>query len=78
MGVVYTNTTGKPIAVFVSVSISSNAFATVCSIDGLPMRFIDGSGGQLLPIMFVVPNNSTYVCYSKNAYVANESWLELR
>lgn len=78
MGVAYLNSTGKPIAVFVSVSITSNSLVPVCAIDGLIMKFVDGSGGQLLPLMFIVPNNSTYVCYSNNAYVANESWLELR
>lgn len=78
MGVTYTNNTGKPIAVFVSMSISANVFTTVCTIDGLPMRFIDGSGGQVLPITLVVPNGSSYACFSTNAYVANEKWYELR
>lgn len=78
MGTVYQNTTGKPIAVFVSMSISANIFATVCAVDGLPMKFIDGSGGQLLPITLVVPNGSFYACYSNNNYVANEKWYELR
>lgn len=77
--VTYTNTTGKPIQVFMAINDTNGAGYNL-TIDGIVAGGAsDLSAGLYYPFSFIVPNGSTYKIYW--AAGANSQilfWLELR
>jgi hypothetical protein len=72
-GTTYTNTTGKPIAVYINVSISAGAYSFV--VDGNVVSTNNASGGSF-QINWIIPNGSTYAMTFST--VGTTRWYELR
>lgn len=74
-GTTYTNSTGKPIQVIVSVGLSSGTSSTA-SVGGVAVSKLDtGSASLYASHSFVVPNSTTYVVTSGGTIT---NWAELR
>jgi hypothetical protein len=72
-GTTYTNTTGKPIAVYINVSISAGAYSFV--VDGNVVSTNNAAGGSF-QINWIIPNGSTYAMTFTT--VGTTRWYELR
>ena len=70
----YTNSTGRPIQVFISLTLASNGSSTY-SINGNAFNLAAnaGTGSTITSINFIVPNGNTYVFTGTIS-----KWLELR
>ena len=75
-GVVYTNTTGKPITVSFSGNKTSNSSTAVVVVGGVTIldQLQDGDGACNNGLSFNVPNNTTYSITCSGILV----WSELR
>ena len=79
LGTTYTNSTGSPImvAVTVNTTASTNSKASI-SVDGLEVaRTYPYASGVYTPIFAIVPNGSTYVANNVSNTTLNR-WTELR
>jgi hypothetical protein len=77
LGVTYTNTTGKPIMVYIFFRDSDdNGTPTSFLIDGVQFVSSGGSGMKNTMLSFIVPNGNTYSIQTTNASFYN--WNELR
>ena len=75
IGTTYTNSTGKPIFVFVSADSCNDLYGIVGSSNAA--YAYDGAGGNRAEVDFIVPNGSTYrVTVSTGP--SNFKWYELR
>ncbi len=75
-GVTYTNTTGKPIQVF--IAYYDSGIKTMFTINGINVNYITtNTYRQSMSYSFIVPNNCTYK-FSGTSLVAAGIWLELR
>ena len=70
-GVTYTNSTGRPIAISVTTTVSANGTVTV---NGVIMARVDSDATNRGYVFAIVPDNATY---SVNNYYAGH-WVELR
>jgi len=80
VGVTYTNTTGKPIEVIVSVCATNNGPA-VLTISSLSVNWYMNGGrdsSRANAISFIVPNGATYKVSSAITGFTIYKWLELR
>jgi hypothetical protein len=79
LGTTYTNSTGKPIFVYIVVSLSGNG-DTVLTLNGVTL---DGpassaSGSVFTPCSFIVPDGNTYNLTATGGSVGITAWGELR
>lgn len=81
LGVIYTNTSGKPIMVAVSFLSSSAGTSTLSTTVGAAPPFSSTCPPQFFgdrAVVFVVPNNTSYlVAYTGGATPTLGSWYEL-
>jgi hypothetical protein len=79
-GTTYYNTTGKPI--YVSVGSYGNAGAwTSASVSGSTVQYSNQSGGsghQVSPMVFIVPDTASYSASSAGGPTTLSVWWELR
>lgn len=78
-GVTYTNTTGKPIFIFIK-GITGTGSNISLTINGIAIGIFSTAGTGVLidlPLPFVIPNGATYSCTSAPGATINK-WLELR
>lgn len=79
-GVTYTNTTGKPIEILVTPSISTNGTVTL-SINGTVVStlgsFAGTTGSETKPLSAIIPDGDTYLLTNVSGGVAL-TWFELR
>ena len=73
-GQTYTNTTGKPIQITVSV-LSASGIGLDISINGVPVRFCSGYGTTNLTGSIIIPVGSTYNLEPNGTLL---KWAELR
>ena len=83
LGTTYTNSTGKPIQLGVTIQFPSASNAVVSySINGTVIGTLgDNSGSQpslLLPIQIIIPNGATYAVTTTTGSPSISKWLELR
>jgi len=78
VGTTYTNSTGKPIAVYVSTTGTTTSSGIVGRINGLDAAYStrDGSTGALV-LNMVVPAGATYAVQNINN-ITGTIWRELR
>lgn len=74
-GVTYTNSTGRPITVYVSAADSTNTMYVQVGAVVVYQSLSRSTYFNYLPISFIVPSGSTYVV-ANITYLA--SWVELR
>ena len=75
-GVTYTNTTGKPIQVF--IAYYDSGIKTMFTINGINVNYMTtGTFRQSMSYSFIVPNNCTYE-FSGTLVETAGIWLELR
>lgn len=76
-GVVYTNTTGKPIVVSVSTVNSNTVSAQWWYVDSILVSIVGSMASRRSSVLMVVPNGSTYYVWwnGTNTLV---NWSELR
>lgn len=72
IGVVYTNTTGKPIQLLLDFVRPSGSWSVNVRINGVSGAAINGAGGYCP----VIPNNATYQVIATG--ISSVSWRELR
>ena len=78
IGTTYTNSTGRPIYVLVSVSQNTSGIGINGSIAGLAINtHQDNGSGSTGPFFGIIPNGVTYVISTEPGKTLN-SWLELR
>jgi hypothetical protein len=78
IGTTYTNSTGRPIYVLVSVSQNTSGIGINGSIAGLAINtHQDNGSGSTGPFFGIIPNGVTYVISTETGKTLN-SWLELR
>lgn len=71
----YTNSSGKPILVFATVTINSNQSCTIV-VGGVTIAFLSAAFSEFRPATFVVPNGVSYsIAVSGGAL---NTWYELR
>lgn len=77
-GTTYTNTTGKPILVNISVAVDNGETATI-TVDGVIAASVyqANTGNSNLPLSVIVPNGSTYLL-TRPAPTSIAHWAELR
>jgi hypothetical protein len=70
----YTNSTGKPIQVFIQINLASNSIATF-AINGITFSIgaNSGAGTTITTLSFIVPNENTYIFTGTIS-----KWAELR
>ncbi len=73
-GTTYTNSTGKPITVFLNININTGGGATMV-INGLSTTINVGYSGVLIPYTIIVPNGNTYQITAPQGI---SIWAELR
>lgn len=78
---VYTNSTGKPIQLGITISPSSGSFFADVFINGVNIARVEkpGTTGQTIsiPINYIIPNGTTYrITYSGT--ISSTKWFELR
>lgn len=73
-GTTYTNSTGKPITVFLNININTGGGATMV-INGLSTFINVGYSGVAIPYTIIVPNGSTYQITAPQGILI---WMELR
>ena len=75
LGTVYTNTTGRPIAVNIILNDRNDSSAVLVVVDGINIGYLSNSSqyGQAKTLSFIVPNDSTYKVTS-----SFDGWMELR
>jgi len=83
LGTTYTNSTGKPIQLGVTIQFPSASNAVVSySINGTVIGTLgDNSGSQpslLLPIQIIIPNGATYAVTTTTGSPSISKWWELR
>lgn len=74
-GTTYTNSTGKPIQIFVSFSGTGTASITVNSV---LVSQISAGAGLFNTISLIVPDQATYVVANVNGTTTKNNWSELR
>lgn len=72
LGITYTNTTGKPI--YISISVAASGVVSVLTVDSLIVSRIGTSQGDRSAHTAVIPNGSTYNVTTG----VLEQWHELR
>jgi hypothetical protein len=79
LGTTYTNSTGKPIFVYIVVSLSGNG-DTVLTLNGVTLDGPASSAGGTVytPCSFIVPNGNTYNLTATGGTVGVTAWGELR
>lgn len=77
LGTTYTNTTGRPIQVFVCVTDTGISAPLTYSIGGITVTSQDLGTYAPPTLSFVIPNGSSYSIANNNACTINK-WLELR
>lgn len=77
LGITYTNSTGKPIAVSAQVQSTTNGTNTIV-IDGVTAVQTVTSANLGTAMFAIVPNNSTYVVNNNQASKSIIAWAELR
>ncbi|SET27039.1 hypothetical protein SAMN03159512_01801 [Pseudomonas sp. NFR09] len=76
-GVTYTNSSGAPIQVFLSLDTLSGAEATTVVVGGVTIYSGDpGVAGQRAPLSFIVPNGYGYSVTISGTTI--QKWVELR
>ena len=83
LGTTYTNSTGKPIQLGVTIQFPSASNAVVSySVNGTVIGTLgDNSGSQpalLLPIQIIIPNGATYAVTTTTGSPSISKWWELR
>lgn len=80
IGVVYTNTTGKPIEVLISIAASATAIQRMgLNIDGVSRgRWFTSSSSEVNALSAIIPNGSTYSIYQDTGTPLMNQWSELR
>ena len=73
-GTTYTNSTGKPITVFLNISINTGGGATMV-INGLSTTINVGYSGVTIPYTIIVPDGNTYQITAPQGI---SIWMELR
>lgn len=73
-GTTYTNSTGKPITVFLNININTGGGATMV-INGLSTFINIGYSGVAIPYTIIVPNGNTYQITAPQGIL---TWAELR
>lgn len=73
-GTTYTNSTGKPITVFLNINIDTGGGATMV-INGLSTSINVGYSGVAIPYTIIVPNGNTYQITAPQGI---SIWAELR
>lgn len=78
LGTTYTNSTGKPIFVMVSVLSGSTSQNMQIIINSVNLGFYSSVSGaaSVLPVFFIVPNGQTYAVIIGSGTL--QSWAELR
>jgi hypothetical protein len=75
-GTTYTNSTGKPIQVFINMGTSGGGSFTI-TVGGVSLGgSITVLNNSNVPISFIVPNSTTYVVATSGANIG--TWTELR
>lgn len=74
IGVTYTNSTGRPIMVFVSLGVNSIGQTVSVSVNGSSILNCPVEGFAV-PFSFVVPSGGTYSATAPSGF---QSWVELR
>lgn len=75
-GVTYTNNTGRPIEVFITILPTSDLDVHSVIVGGVPLLDGDlGFIGQTIPLSFIVPNGTNYTVSSTTTI---SKWAELR
>jgi hypothetical protein len=79
LGTTYTNTTGKPIFVYIVVQLSGNG-DTILALNGITLDGPSSSAPavQWIPCSFIVPDGNTYNLYITTGTVSVTAWAELR
>jgi len=79
IGTTYTNTTGKPISVAISIlTNTATVNSLTCQVDGVTVAFTSAdSAGRRPAASFIVPAGSTYNCTTSQASTI-ATWAELR
>lgn len=76
-GVSYTNTSGAPIGVLVTLNTLAGAETTTITVNGLTVYSGDpGVGQQQAPIYFAVPNGASYAVTVSGSVI--QRWVEMR
>ena len=77
IGTTYTNTTGKPIFVYVDLFTSNAQYGTL-NINGIDAGFsVGGTNANECSVSFVIPSGNTYSIGNGNG-ISFRKWLELR
>jgi hypothetical protein len=79
LGTTYTNSTGKPIFVYIVVQLSGNG-DTMLTLNGISLDGPSSSAPafQYIPCSFIVPDGNTYNLSVQSGTVGITSWAELR
>lgn len=78
-GVTYTNTTGKPIEVAISITATASNGSASISVSGVPLGIISRwptAGGGASFGSVVIPTGATYIVTASGATI--NTWVELR
>lgn len=77
-GTTYTNTSGKPIEIYISGSSGSGGWNITLTINGTQVLLIGNTSNQGEGMCFsgIIPNGATYIVGSSGASIS--SWKELR
>ena len=73
-GTTYTNTTSKPIVVFLNISINTGGGATMV-VNGVSTTINVGYSGVGIPYTIIIPNGVTYQITAPQGI---STWMELR
>jgi hypothetical protein len=76
LGTTFTNSTGGPIEVIVTVGTTATGGSSLCSVNGTTIGSMQGAATAVtLSLPLVVPNGDTYECTANS--VTLDSWFEL-
>lgn len=73
----YTNTTGKPILIYVNYTSGANGYGVSCTINGIGMIGAENQLNLRSYVTFIIPVNGTYYI-APNSSVTIQIWAELR
>lgn len=77
-GTTYTNSTGKPIEIYIYGSSGSGGWNITLTINGVQVLLIGNTSnqGEVMCLSGIIPNGATYIVGSSGASIS--SWKELR
>ena len=79
LGVVYYNTTGKPLAVWVSATSGGNNISQfLVFINGQLLGLTSGNANNPTQGMFIVPPSQSYEVSANSINPTIDNWVELR